>query len=80
MAGRGTGLPVSAQPGKRQPAQPEAHVLGYYEVAPLAWNDPYVGQLGTVRRTVLRGGDIEVTVQFTDGARCEYCEDELRRI
>ncbi|KRD19797.1 hypothetical protein ASE48_22500 [Mycobacterium sp. Root265] len=72
---------MSAQPGKPQPAQPDAALLGYGDaVTPLAWNDPHVSQVGTVRRTVLRGGDIEVTVQFADGTRRDYWEDELRRI
>ena len=72
---------MSAQAGKAQPAQTEAAYLGYGdEVTPLAWNDPYAGQPGTVRRTVLRSGDIEVTVQFPDGTRREYWEDELKRM
>lgn len=62
-------------------ANPDGFLLGYGDqVTPLAWNDPHVGQTGTVRRTVLRGADIEVTVQFADGSRRDYWEDELKRI
>lgn len=69
------------QKGKSQPADVARSQLGYMdEVTPLAWNDPHAGSCGSVRRTVLRGGDIEVTVQFPDGIRRDYWEDELKRM
>lgn len=41
--------------------------------------DPRSGQEGLVRRVRLTGGELLVTVEFSDGTREDFWEEDLRR-
>ncbi len=73
---------MAPQRGRPQPAQPHAHLLGFGDTVRVLLPrhvDPHGGQEGTIRRTVLRGGDIVVTVEFAGGHREDYLETDLLR-
>lgn len=41
---------------------------------------PHAGEVGTVRRVRLDGGEIVLTVEFDDGERADYWDSELCRV
>ena len=70
------------QKGVRQATDPNRDLLGYGDtVVPLL--PKYVsrrsGEAGLVRRVRLTGGNLLVTVEFSDGTREDFWEEDLRR-
>lgn len=66
---------MARKTGPLEYAQPEGSVPGFGDrvrvlVAP--WQDDRSGQEATVRRVVLRAGDLCLTVAFDDGERRDY--------
>lgn len=70
---RGDGTEQAPRPPDPSPWVPHDGA----RVKVLNGRDVRAGQIGTVRRTRLDGGDLLVTVQFDDGTTADYWDDEL---
>lgn len=82
MTGTDGGWPDRWQPAKgERTARPEVTLLGYGDrVRVTAAGAPHFGEVGTVRRVQLDGGELMHRVSFADGSGDEFYADELRRV